>query len=117
MLNENVQPSTIGGIKRHAKQIKKANGVAHHEALDIAARNASFENFSHARNLLQTSNFTKSDCQLFFTVYWYDRKNYKAGREVLEIELSRPLLNIATKSELKNSNGWDGLDLPRQITL
>lgn len=107
MLNENVQPSTIGGIKRHAKQLKKANSISHHEALDIAARSASFENFAHARNLLKNSNVIKSGNQLFFTVYWYDRKSdkYKVGREVLEIKLSMPLLEIATKSELKKSNG------------
>lgn len=114
MLNETIQPSTIGGIKRLAKQLKKANGVPHHEALDIAARSASFENFSHARNQLQNSNVVKSGYQLFFTVYWYDRKGYKAGREVLEIELSMPLLEIATKNELNKSNGlvWFRLTSP-----
>lgn len=114
MLNEHVQPSTINGIKRHAKQIKKANGVTHNEALDIAAKKASFENYKHARKQLQTSNFTKSDYQLFFTVYWYDRQSRKAGREVLEVELSIPLHEIATKSELKKANGlsWFRLALP-----
>lgn len=114
MLNDNIQPSTIGGIKRHAKQLKKANGVPHHEALDIAARSASFENFAQARNLLQNSKAIKSSRQLFFTVYWYDRKSYKPGREVFEIELSMPLLEIATKSELKRSNGlgWFRLASP-----
>ncbi len=116
MLNENIRPSTIGGIKRHAKQLKKANGVPHHEALDIAARNASFENFTHARNQLKNSNLINSGNQLFFTVYWYDRKNdkYKSGREVLEIELSMSLFDIASKSELKNSNGlgWFRLASP-----
>lgn len=116
MLNEDIQPSTIGGIKRRAKQLKKANGVPHYEALDIAARIASFENFAHARNQLQNSNVINSGNQLFFTVYWYDRKSdkYKTGREVLEIELSMPLLEIATKSELKKSNGlsWFRLASP-----
>lgn len=107
MLNKNIQPSTIGGIKRHAKQLKKVNGVPHHEALDIAARNASFENFVHARNQLQSSNSIKSSYQLFFTVYWYDRQSHNTGREVLEIELSMPLFEIATKSELKKSDGLD----------
>lgn len=107
MLNENIQPSTIGGIKRHAKQLKKANGVPHHKALDIAARSASFENFTHACNQLQSSNMINSGCQLFFTVYWYDRQNRNVGREVLEIDLSMPLLKIASKSELKESNGLD----------
>ena len=63
MLNKNIQPSTIGGIKRNAKQLKKANGISHHEALNIAARNASFENFAHARNQLPNTNVTKSNYQ------------------------------------------------------
>lgn len=106
MLNNNVQPSTIGGIKRLAKDIKRAKGVPHHKALDIAAESASFVNFAHACNQLRNSNSAKSGYQLFFTVYWYDRKanDYKAGTEVLEIELSIPLFEIATKSELKNSS-------------
>lgn len=114
MLNENIQPSTIGGIKRLAKQLKKTNSVPHHEALDIAARTASFENFAHARNQLQRLNATNSRHQLFFVVYWYDRKIRKAGREVLEIELSIPLLKIASKSDLKKSNGlsWFRLASP-----
>ena len=116
MLNENIQPSTIGGIKRHAKQIKKANGVPHHKALDIAAQSASFENFAHARNLLQSSIASKSECNLFFTVYWYNRKSNIAGREVLEIELSMPLLEIATKNELRNSSiGWFRLVSPDHL--
>lgn len=114
MLNENIQPSTIGGIKRLAKQVKKANDVSHLEALDIAAKRALFENFAHARNQLQKSNITKSGYQLFFTVYWYDRGSNQTGREVLEIELSLPLLEIASKSELKKSNylSWFRLTSP-----
>ena len=106
MLNEYIQPSTIGGIKRRAKQLKNAHGVPHYEALNIAAKSASFENFAHACKQLQNSNSIKSDYQLFFTVYWYNRESYKAGREVIEIELSMPLVKIATKSELKKSNSW-----------
>lgn len=114
MLNQHIQPSTIGGIKRHAKQLKKANGIPHHEALDTAARKASFENYAHACNQLQNSKTIKTDNTLFFSVYWYDQKSYKAGREVLEIELSMPLLEIATKRELKASNGlgWFRLASP-----
>tara|TARA_R110000822_G_scaffold31736_9_gene91652 strand:+ start:70 stop:405 length:336 start_codon:yes stop_codon:yes gene_type:complete len=103
MLNNNIHPSTLNGIKRHAKQLKKANGVPYHEALNIAARSASYENFAHASNNLRHSNPSKPGYRLFFTVYWYDRKSYKSGREVLEVKLSKPLLEIATKSELKHS--------------
>ncbi|KZW99006.1 hypothetical protein JL49_20130 [Pseudoalteromonas luteoviolacea] len=103
MLDKNTYPSTIGGIKRQAKQLKKSLKVPHYEALNLAAREASFENFSHARKLLKNTNTKNSAHRLFFTVYWYDGKRLNSGREVLEIELSRPLLEIATKRELSHS--------------
>ena len=114
MLNEKIQPSTIGGIKRHAKQLKKANGIPYHIALNIASQSASFENFAHARNQLQSSNANNSRYSLFFVVYWYDRQNRATGREMLEVELSLPLLKIASKSELKKSYslGWFRLASP-----
>ncbi len=75
--------------------------------MDIAARSASFENYAHARNQLKNSDAINSGNQLFFSVYWYDRESdkFKAGREVLEIKLSFPLLKLATKNELKDSSG------------
>lgn len=117
MLNDNIHPSTLGGIKRLAKQIKKANGVPHNEALDIAAKSASFENFAHARRLLQNSPSANSDYQLFFTVYWYEPESNQSGREVLEIALSMPLPKIATKNELKKSKGlsWFRLASPDHL--
>ncbi|WNO10375.1 DUF5623 domain-containing protein [Teredinibacter sp. KSP-S5-2] len=114
MLNDNIQPSTIGGIKRLAKQVKKANGVPHHEALDIAARSASFENFKHARKSLQNRTVIKSNTQLFFTVHWYDRETYESGRELLEVELSMPLLQIASKKEFERSSGLGRFRLASQ---
>lgn len=101
MLNSNIRPSTIGGIKRLAKQIKKSDGLPHHEALDIAAQKASFENFRHAQNQLENSTTQSHAHRLFFSSYWYDRKKRRIGREVLEIQLSMPLLKIASKHEFK----------------
>ena len=112
------RPSTIGGIKRLAKQLKKAKGVPHSKALDLAAKRAGFDNFAHALNLLQASISIAQFDKLFFTVYWSDRKgDYKAGREVLEIELSRPLSEIASNSELKRSGaiGWFRLATPDHL--
>ncbi len=106
MLNENIQPSSIDGIKRYANQLKKAKGLSHHEALNVAARAASFENFPHARKQLQhKTGVIKDRNQLFLTVYWYDRDGYSTGRETLEINLSKPLLDICTKYELKHVRG------------
>jgi len=106
MLNENIQPSSIDGIKRLANQIKKSKGLPHHEALNVAAKAASFENFAHARGQLKNhSKATVYGNQLFLSVYWYDRDSYSTGRETLEINLSKPLLDICTKYELKNVRG------------
>jgi len=33
MLNDIARPSTLSGIKRLAKQVKKKNGVTHHEGV------------------------------------------------------------------------------------
>lgn len=37
-------------IKSRAKAIRKETGVAHHEALDVSAREAGFKNFKHQQN-------------------------------------------------------------------
>ena len=112
MLDDTFHPSTIGGIKRLAKQLKKAKGVPHNKALNLAATIAGFENYTHAHKKLQAYTSIAQCKRLFFTVYWYDRKgDYKTGREVLEIELLRPLLEIASRNELKRSGAIGGFRL------
>lgn len=44
--------TTIDGLKRRAKRIKKAEGIQHSKALDKAAQEAGFSNFVHARRQL-----------------------------------------------------------------
>ena len=49
-------PSTIGGIKRLAKQLKRqSKHLSHLAALDMASRQAKFENFKHAHRTLKTN--------------------------------------------------------------
>lgn len=80
MLNENVRPSSIDGIKRLATQIKKVQGVKHAAALDIAAKAASFENFKHARGSLSSqTDPTGSKHQLFTTIYWRETRPFRQG--------------------------------------
>lgn len=106
MLNEDIQPSTIDGIKRYAKKLKRANGIPHHQALNIAAQAASYANFAHANRCLKNNNGRASSLErLFFSVYWSDQKERTIGRETLEVKLSRPLLKVAQKSELKMARG------------
>lgn len=48
MLNKIVRPTTIVGIKRLAKQIKKTKNIKLHKALDLASQAAGFDNYKHA---------------------------------------------------------------------
>lgn len=110
MLIEDIRPSTVVGIKRLARRISKAEGVPHKEALERAARAASFENLKHAKAVLAAAPRPQAH-QLFLTAYWTDRETYAIGRETLEIWLSKPLLDLCTKSEMRIVRGLDGLRL------
>ncbi|MGF7170809.1 hypothetical protein FHS91_002497 [Sphingobium xanthum] len=110
MLIEDIRPSTIAGIKRLARRISKAEGVPHKEALERAARAASFENLKHAKAVLAAASRPPAH-QLFLTAYWTDRETYAIGRETLEIWLSKPLLDLCTKSEMRIVRGLSGLRL------
>lgn len=112
MLVENIRPSTIIGIKRLASRIKKSEGVTHKQALSLAARAASFENFEHARKVLENGSArSQAGHQLFLTAYWTDRDTYEIGRETFEARLSVPLLDLCTKSEMRLIRGLCGLRL------
>ncbi|MEO1046405.1 MAG: DUF5623 domain-containing protein [Pseudomonadota bacterium] len=109
MLNDNIRPSSIDGIKRLATQIKKANGTKHSTALDLAAKSGGFENFTHARrSIAKCTELLSGEHPLFLTRYWYESDPYRHGRETLEIRLSKPLLEICSKSELKMVRGLGG---------
>lgn len=40
MLIDGPRPTTLVGVKRLAKQLKKTNGIKHSDALDLAAKSA-----------------------------------------------------------------------------
>lgn len=50
------RPSSIDGIKRHAKLIKQEAGLKHGEALDKAAQLAGFQSYFHARGALSAQS-------------------------------------------------------------
>lgn len=47
-----LKPKTLDGIKKLAKKIGRADGIPHNKALEIASRQAGYENFQHARKQL-----------------------------------------------------------------
>ena len=53
-----VHPTTLPGIKRAAKAIKRERGISHAEALDAAAKAAGYQNFRHARNSMASDRPT-----------------------------------------------------------
>lgn len=48
-----VKPKTIAGMKSLARKIKRANeGMNHSQALNVAAKQAGYENFAAANRML-----------------------------------------------------------------
>ncbi|MFZ5744376.1 MAG: DUF5623 domain-containing protein [Pseudomonadota bacterium] len=112
MLKEAIRPTTIVGIKRLATQHKKTAGISHREALDFASRKAGYQSFDHARRTLGSNdNVTDEGHRLFLTYYWYERKPYRAGRETIEMRLSRPLSEICGRDGLREGRVSAGMRL------
>lgn len=110
MLIDGPQPTTLVGVKRLAKQLKKTNGIKHSDALDLAAKSADCVNFRHAQRTLPASGFARSKPYVLLTIYWSDKKQgHCCGRETLWIELPMPILDLCPKSALKYVRGFGNL--------
>lgn len=92
-----VHPSTMEGIKRLAKSLKREKNLSHAKALDAAAQAAGFQNLQHARNVLPKMRVGSNQLRpLYLSAYWRTPKG-QTGRETLLIhtrqcwpELLRP---------------------------
>ncbi|WP_447591056.1 DUF5623 domain-containing protein [Aquipseudomonas campi] len=100
-------PSTVDGIKRLAKSIKHAQKIPYQVALLEAARKAGFQNFVHAKRAIASS---ASRYSVFVTAYWEDRNlgPWNAGRETLEVILSRPLEDIISRRQIGRARNLRG---------
>ncbi|QRP64001.1 DUF5623 domain-containing protein [Rhodanobacter sp. FDAARGOS 1247] len=92
-----VPPSSVDGIKRLAKTLKRERSIPHHQALEEAARIAGFENLRHAQRQLESGS-SPSLYPVFLTAYW--REKGRGGRETLRIELPTPLPQIVRRNQL-----------------
>ena len=104
MSNNTVRPSSIEGIKRLAKSIKRERGITHTLSLDEAARQGAFQNFRHAQNVLSARGSTpraRHGHTVYITSYWRDRDGRTRGRETLTLELSRPWAELVSRAELR----------------
>lgn len=105
MSSEAIRPSTLDGIKRLAKSIKVDRGIQHIRALDDAAQSAGFQNFKHARNVLNDGidRPNARPChrlRLYLTVYWRDKEADTRGRETLTIWLDTLWSELITPAQL-----------------
>lgn len=91
-----VKPSTLDGIKSLAKKIKRDRGIPHHEALDLSAQVAGFQNFRHAQ---QAVGHAPTFQTIYLSAYWYGSEG--AGRETLTLQIEKPLSEISSRSILE----------------
>lgn len=104
MLNKTIHPTTLTGIKRLAKSLKIEQAIPHTRALDVAAQQAGFQNFRHARNTLPRTVKHKTFLEnhhVYLTVYWKNEKNGSSGRETLHLPLSTPWNSLIEPSQFK----------------
>ena len=110
MLNGDVRPTTLDGVKSLAAQLRKKQGLKHSNALDIAARAANCTNFRNAQKVLPARGTALERPYVLLTIYWCDKdKRYQVGRETLRIDLARPILETCSKSLLKGVRGFGNL--------
>lgn len=95
-------PSTLDGIKRLAKAIKRERGVTHHEALDLAAQRARYQNYQHAHaQLIQAAQAVIPTYPIYLSAYWAQRGG--AGRETMTIRLPKSLSEIIAPHQVSHA--------------
>ena len=105
-----VSPSTVDGIKRKAKSVGRQKQIPYLMALDAVAQQSGYENFHHARRLLQRTEGGSPGHSIFISTYWRDTSTnpVSAGLEVLEIKLPRPLMHFLTKHQCSYARNLEG---------
>ncbi len=102
MLSTTVLPSTLDGIKRLAKTIKRDQNCNHSTALNLAAQRAGFSNFKHAQNAIKPAQkaSAQSSYFVFISMSWWDKQSNTSGVELLKVPLSQPLPSLLSQSHL-----------------
>lgn len=116
-----IRPSNVGGIKQLAKKISHERGITYTKALDEASRQAGYENFVHARRQIKKQPGLDPASVHLFPVYlsahWQgphrNADGTKAagpryGREVLRIDLARPLPAIVARHRVQRARALSG---------
>lgn len=111
-----IRPSTVDGIKQLAKKIGRERNITHTEALEAASRQAGYENFVHAKRQLIGPDGPRG-FPVYLSVHWRaprEREGKRthdgpvAGREILRLDLARPLPAIVAKHRVSHGRGLHG---------
>lgn len=125
MKTANIRPSSLDGLKKLAKKLKQERCIPHTEALELASRQSGYQSFVHARRSLADAigGAAAASYPVFLTAHWYERRSgvinsrglnanapggaprRRAGRELLQVRLSRPLPSIVTKQRVGKARG------------
>lgn len=114
MLKKYVQPTSILGILRLAKQLKKELGVSLSQAQDEAAKRAGFHNLTHAQRMIgQRPPLTEKVSRrhrVFISAHWVDRDTSQSGREVWWVDLSKPYADLVTRMQMREQSAMARLE-------
>ncbi|HEY2345705.1 MAG TPA: hypothetical protein VGH80_07465 [Xanthomonadaceae bacterium] len=111
-----IRPSTVDGIKQLAKKIRSERNITHTEALEDASRQAGYVNFVHAKRQLWGAT-APGGFPVYLSVHWRaphernDEQRYeglRAGRELLRVDLARPLHEVVAKHRVSYGRGLLG---------
>lgn len=101
MSNGQIRPSSIDGIKRYAKTLKTSQGVPHAKALNLAAAAGGFQNYTHARRLLEGQASSAAQHLAYISVSWRVRETNATGQEILTVHVKAPLAELVKSHHLK----------------
>ena len=94
MSKSEIHPTTIRGVKRLARDLKAARGLAHAGALDEAASLAGFENYAHARRTLPLHGAERRAAAVRLSVAWLVPNGTAAGREEVALRLRTSVADL-----------------------
>lgn len=120
-----IKPSCLDGIKNLAKKLKRDQGIRHTEALEVASRQAGYQSFVHARRSLSIVGTCASPRHfpVYLTAHWRELRQTslgsngisaapsagiprrRAGRELLQVNLTRPLQSVISKHRVSKAQG------------
>jgi hypothetical protein len=104
-LSSSALPSSLSGLKRLAKSIRRQQEIPHFQALNQAAQNCGYQDYHHARRVMERLRAcdlpSKRSNSIYLSAYWRDRsaKPFQWGLETLKIELPSPLHAIVKKHQ------------------